>query len=380
MQYGTKAHANQARITTFPRDDPENCLYSKDVVDVAVHYGLYPEHSNASDFSFSDVYNPITFSGARFSEARVWSMFSRIADTDGSFQMEYQDYAAGRNLNKRMPLFIQPYKKLSVSDVMDLMNSHYEGTELDATMDVGSGLFADVHRPRPLQWDYEGNTYFNERTIATERTGWNFVAQIRPNLPRELATLIWFAVDDSSTAPRVPVYASSTTIALPYEGKGTQQGVAGKLMKLDMSKAFWVQNMVSNLAYSRWDDAYPIVRSRIDKIHAKFQSQVDETDNTALAVYHSTSAAAAVEVVTNFSVLAGEKLHKEWLDFYGELFVRFRDFSTIEAEPDNTRCGCSVQQPGLTDRNKKRIVKETGAHYEVPHEDTRIGFDVESIY
>ena len=26
------AHANQARITTFPKDDPENCLYSPDVV------------------------------------------------------------------------------------------------------------------------------------------------------------------------------------------------------------------------------------------------------------------------------------------------------------------------------------------------------------
>ncbi|KAL3919020.1 MAG: hypothetical protein SGARI_007304, partial [Bacillariaceae sp.] len=25
------AHANQARITTFPRDDPDNCLYAEDV-------------------------------------------------------------------------------------------------------------------------------------------------------------------------------------------------------------------------------------------------------------------------------------------------------------------------------------------------------------
>lgn len=33
------AHANQARITTFPKDDPENCLYSPDVVAFAREMG-----------------------------------------------------------------------------------------------------------------------------------------------------------------------------------------------------------------------------------------------------------------------------------------------------------------------------------------------------
>jgi len=373
------AHANQARITTFPRNDPENCLYSEDVVDVAVHYGLYPKQEEYSGFSFSDVYDPVTFGSARFSEARVWSIFSQIADSDGSFQIEFQDYVTGRNLKKRMPLFVEPYKKLSVSDVMDLMNSHYEGTELDGTMDVGGGIFADVHRPRPLLWEYEEKTYFNERTIATQQTGWNFVAQIRRSMPRELAALIWFAVDDSSTSPRVPVYASSTMIAPPYAGKGTQDGVPGPMMKLDMKKAFWVQNMVSNFAYSRWEDAYPIVRAKIDHIHARFQSQVEEMDKTALAVYRGTSATAAVQVVTDFSVLAGETLHDEWLGFYGDLFVRFRDFVTIVPDAENTRCGCDVQERGLTDANKRRIVRETGSHYEIPSE-VEIGLAEVSIY
>lgn len=248
------AHANQARITTFPRNDPDTCLYAKDVVDVAVHYGLYTRSASSPkdghevdmsnlddslDFSFSDVYDPVTFSGARFSEARVWSMLSKVADMDGTFQMEYQDYVSGRNLTKRMPLFVKPYKKLSLVDVMDLMTSHYEGTELDATVDVGGGIFGSPHRPRPLTWKYQGNQYFNERTLATERTGWNFVAQIRPEMPRELAAVVWFAVDDSSTSPRFPFYASSTDVAEPYAGKGTQDGVPGPMLTLDMKKAFW---------------------------------------------------------------------------------------------------------------------------------------------
>ena len=144
------AHANQARIRTFPRDDPDNCLYAEDVVDVAVHYGLYPATADPLEFSFSDVYDPVQFVTARMSEARVWSMFSEIADQDGSFQKQYEDYALGKNTQNRMPLYIKPYSKLSVLDVMQLFNSHYEGTALDPRHDSGAGIFGSPYRSRPL--------------------------------------------------------------------------------------------------------------------------------------------------------------------------------------------------------------------------------------
>jgi hypothetical protein len=132
--------------------------------------------------------------------------------------------------------------------------------------------------------------------------------------------------------------------------------------------------MVSNLAYWRWDDAYPIVRRKIDDIHSTFADQVRVIDKTALSVYQNQDAAAAVEIITKFSVMAAEKLHNEWLDFYGEIFARFRDFSTIIPKPEDTRCGCEVQQPGLTEGDKRRIVLETGTHYEIPGE-AAIGLD-----
>jgi dipeptidase len=219
------AHANQARITTFPRDDPDNCLYAEDVIDVAVHYGLYPADRDPGEFSFSDdVYDPVSFMGARASDARVWSILGAIADDDKSFQQEYSDYASGRDLKHRMPLWIKPYKPLMLQDLMSLMYSHYEGTELDSSVDVGSGLYSAPYRPRPLEWESRGKKYHNERSVATKQTGWNFIAQIRSWMPPELSALMWFGVDDSSMSPRVPVYGSSTSVSQAYGGKGAQDG------------------------------------------------------------------------------------------------------------------------------------------------------------
>ena len=72
------AHANQARIRTFPLDDPENCLYAEDVISFAREMGYY--EGKDKDFSFSDTYAPVDFGGARYCEARVWSFFSKITD------------------------------------------------------------------------------------------------------------------------------------------------------------------------------------------------------------------------------------------------------------------------------------------------------------
>ena len=72
------SHANQARITTFALDDPESCLYAPDVIDFARSKGYYSKSAPDASFSFSDTYDPVTFTGARFCEARVWSIFGAV--------------------------------------------------------------------------------------------------------------------------------------------------------------------------------------------------------------------------------------------------------------------------------------------------------------
>eukprot|EP00961_Rhodomonas_salina_P254752 3442508-Rhodomonas_salina.8 len=67
------AHANQARIphVDMTTADDSVARWAPDVVDFAVKKKLY-DPSKGVPFSFSDVYDPITFSGARNGEARVY--------------------------------------------------------------------------------------------------------------------------------------------------------------------------------------------------------------------------------------------------------------------------------------------------------------------
>lgn len=86
-------HANQARIQTFPQNDPTTCLYAPDLFSFAIEKGLYPATAPLSDFSFSDIFDPVSFTSARFCEARVWSMFNAV--NSNMSQVKHYKYISG---------------------------------------------------------------------------------------------------------------------------------------------------------------------------------------------------------------------------------------------------------------------------------------------
>ncbi len=142
------AHANQARISTFPLDDPQNCMYAPDVISFAREMGYFS--GKDEDFSFCDAYAPLDFSGMRGCEARAWAAFNILCDGKFTFEDEngtmvtrdaydYVHYAMGHDKTKRFPLFVKPARKITVKDVADVMRDHYEGTPMDMTADIGAG-------------------------------------------------------------------------------------------------------------------------------------------------------------------------------------------------------------------------------------------------
>jgi dipeptidase len=213
----------------------------------------------------------VTFEGARFCEGRVWTFFGNV--TSEAWAEEYLDYASGHNLTNRMPLWVQPAAKISLAEVEHHMRNTFQHTPLDMSIDVGAGGGASAQRNHPLTWSapsFPGATYLNERPIGTQQTGWNFVASLRPWMPDGLKGVLWFGVDDSSTTARFPVYGSSTATPAGWGGAGAQDGVVPPMMTFNMKQAFTVFNLVANLAYTRWSEAFPIVEQQAKDSTASF--------------------------------------------------------------------------------------------------------------
>lgn len=57
-------------------------MYSQDVMTFAIKMHFIPEDTKKEVFDFAEAYHPISFYGARFNDARIWSFFmSFVGDT-----------------------------------------------------------------------------------------------------------------------------------------------------------------------------------------------------------------------------------------------------------------------------------------------------------
>lgn len=346
------AHANQARITTFPQNDPENCLYAPGMIEFAREMGYFSGEDK--DFDFSAAFNPLNFSGARACEARVWSMFRR-ACTDGSME-KYEDYALGHNLTNRMPLWIKPTEKLDVKDVADLMRDHYQGTKMDMTKDMGAGSFELPYRWRPMDFEVDGVKYVNERAISTQQTGWWYVGESRAWLPDPVGGVFWFGVDDTANSPLTPIYCGSTRVpACLAVGNGS-------MTRYSPTSMFWIQQRVTNFAYSRYNVIFKDVKRSMDRWENACYAEQQYVDAAAKDLY-AKDPAAAVAFVTDYSVAKAENLFQTWKALDEYLLVKFID-GNIKKESaegvfvdngNNFNIPASPAQPGYNEAWKKMV-------------------------
>ncbi len=338
-------HANHARITTFPLNDPINCIYAPDVISFARSKGYY--NGNDKEFSFSDAYAPLDFEGARFCEARVWAFFNRVNKDMG----KYLDYAKGHNLKNRMPLWVKPDNKLSLHDVMELMRDYYQGTELDMSKDIGAGPYNCPYRWRPLTWKADSIEYFNERAISTQQTGFSFVAQCRSWLPDHIGGILWFGVDDSYHTVYTPIYSSITKVPECYAVGN------GSMMEFSETSGFWIFNQVSNFAYTRFSDISPEIRAKQAELENKYILLTSSVD-LAASELSKTNKELAVQYLTDYSVNQGNNTVSEWKSLYKYLFTKYMDGNIKTKVPGKQNP--KVKQLGYGSEWQKRIANDTG--------------------
>lgn len=302
------AHANQARITTFPLNDKENCLYAEDVISFAREKGYFA--GSDEEFSFCDAYAPADFGALRGCEARVWAFFRTFAEG----MDRYLPYAMGHEIDMqdRMPLWVKPTEKISPKQVFDAMRDHYEGTPMDMTTDLGAGGHSLPYRWRPMSFEVDGVTYMNERATATQQTGFWMVGQARPGK----VGILWFGVDDAATSCLTPIYCNTTEVPQCFaENNGSS------MLEIGDDSAFWVFNRVTNFAYMRYDMISADIRKVVDKWENTMLERVAEVD----ARVANLSAKNQRRALTSFSTTTAQTMFESWKRLDKYLLIKYVD-------------------------------------------------------
>ena len=379
-------HANQARITTFPFqktnnwNDPKQTVYhAPDVISFAKKHGFYK--GSDESFSFSDVFNPLKFGGARFCDARVWSFFRKI-NKELSNNQDYTNYALGKfnhdpkNMDQsqnpngfvsnRLPLWVKPDSPVSLQQVMAAMRDHYEDTQLDMRNDPGAGPFKSPYRWRPMEFVVDSTMYLCERAIATQQTGYSFVAQSRSWLPAPIGGIFWFGVDDTDGCVYAPMYCGIQKIPESYAlGNGS-------MISWSETSAFWTFNQVNNWAYSRYNLIHPEIETYQSQLENQFISEVKIIDQQALEL-NKQNPSLATDYLTGYSVFTGNKLVSDWKAFYQYLFMKYIDGNVKNS--DNRKLlengnGKNIPkaptQPGYGKEWERIMIQGTGDRLKVP--------------
>ena len=343
------AHANQARITTFPWNDPENCLYAKDVADVARKFGWFD--GKDEEFSFADAYAPLDFGAMRGCEARVWAFFRTVAeDMD-----QYEDYAMGHNKENRMPLWVKPTEKVSPKVLMDCMRDHYEGTKMDMTTDIGAGGEGCPYRWRPMYFEVDGVEYCNERATATQQTGFWLVGQARP----EKVGILWFGTDDAATSPLTPIYVNSLEVPECLRVGN------GSMLKYSDTSMFWITNRIAQFAYLRYNLVGAKVREYVDSWENEAIKAVETMDMHIANI--SNKEKKARQMATDFSVECAQQLFNLWTNLDKYLMVKYID-GNVKGEENGKFVDNGngkdipgvIKMPGYSENWKRAVAADKG--------------------
>jgi dipeptidase len=340
-------HANKARISEFPLNDPENCLYSDNVISFAVEKGYYDPKSG-KPFRFCDAYCPATPKNKRYADTRVWSIFRRAAPSK-NFSPDYHRGVEGA---EPYPLWIKPDKKLSVANVFALMRDHYEGTDYDMTKGIDARPYGSPNRWRPISWMVDSIEYAWERPISTQQTAFSFVSQSRSWLPDAVGGVFCYGLDDTYTSCYIPLYCGIDTVPRSF--------TVGSIDKFSWESAWWVFNFVANYANLKYSYMLPEIQAVQKDIEGTFLTLQPVVEKTAVDLATS-DPKLLTRYLTDYSVTQAEKVVVRWKELGEYLMTKYND-GYVKDEKGKP------QEKGYPESWLREILKSRPDQFRLPQE------------
>ena len=153
--------SNYYTIREVDLENREDFLGSADIINYAIKRGWYNPEKDG-EFDFAKIYSdPKNFK----------SMYNILRQWRGTNLLSENKY----KIDERFPFSFKPRRKIKVNILFKVLRDHYEGTEYDLTDNYKKG----------------GSPNFTKnRTICTSTTRFSIVAQLRNEMPKEIANII----------------------------------------------------------------------------------------------------------------------------------------------------------------------------------------------
>jgi dipeptidase len=205
--------------------------------------------------------------------------------------------------------------------------------------------------------------YLNERAIATQQTGFWFVAQAREWLPDPVGGVLWFGVDDAATSPLTPIYCGVSKVPECFSTEN------GSMLEYSDKSAFWLVNRVANFAYLRYNRIAGDIRKVIDEWENK---ALDLVKNIDIAMGNTPNAKKQAKIATEFSTSTAQSLFDIWVNLDKYLMVKYID-GNVKGEDENgfmdngngKDIPGKIEQPGYTEKWKRAVAADHGKILEV---------------
>ena len=333
--------ANEFRIRTVVKDDPDNFQYSPHLIPGLKKVGWWDEKKDGP-VDWLRAVSPGEYNHPYYSLRRVWRALDRVNPDLGLSPWVKDDFTTD------YPFAIRPKSKLTPHDVFSLYRDHYEGTQFDLTKGTAAGPYGDPHR---FVGPYDGNQndvttdkkYYGawERAISVFYQGYTFVCQTRPKAPKYTKGLVWFGPDVSYTTCFTPFFSKAESLHAAYQ--------AGSPQKYDPNSAWWRFNLLAN--WSRLNFRR-MTQADIKPAQLKLEQTAWEAIQLLDAQVAGQSPETARKSITEFSTDNAAHVLAYWQDLTYSLFAKYSDgYINLPDLPKNEE----YATPPLTDGEKVRM-------------------------
>ena len=245
--------ANQGRFQEVNLQSARTTLASPRLLRFAAQHQLWQPRTEAFNFLRSFVAD--TPHDATYNYPRVERLISRYSGLDVSAQAPY------------FPVFLKPSRKLTVWDVADGLRDHYQGTSND-----------------PYQTRNPTAPY---RPMAVLRTAHSHLLQQRPDLPKDIGTVLYLALGMEDLAPYLPLYNGLPTIPRALQIQASLN---------DEEALYWNVRKMQALVFQNYPKYAPWAHEVIRDFEREIQQGQTALESAYRAQYRKQPTAARAQI------------------------------------------------------------------------------------